>query len=348
MAFNTAFKNAKELQVGVAMDLSTVGAVATTFVQIETDSVSPPTFNDIKLDRRGGASSGIMSASTDGFVYGVGQSIEGSVSGLMTDTLFPVLMAAATGVTHATEWDIDGTVDTNLTFEHGDTSASGLTVSFAYNGVGGTGFDDCVTIPGCVITSLTLTADPNEDGGRMKFDLSYVSRTPLTVGATYATALPSSGAISAFTAEDYVFLSDYSTHTQVADADVLMKSFSFTIENPVVFGGFGGNATDGAPMTYIRSVPEMIVTANPVVKYDTNVAALWEAARGTGEGDQTASLTSPAFEIANHATLGGTRGISITDGVLTEMAWDEGDYLGVSLTIKAKGDATSSVFIKHA
>jgi hypothetical protein len=349
MAINASFFSSKELAVGVAVDLSTVGAGATAFTAIESDSVSPPTFNDIKIDRRGGSGSGIMTATTDMFHYGAGASIEGSVSGFLTDELFNILMPNSLGQIEATDvWSVDGTSKDNANFEHGATSALEKTLSFAYNGVGGTGFDDCIVIPGCVITSLTITGDPNEDGGRMKFDASWTSRTPVTIGAGYSTtAFSGAGTHSV----NYCFLGDYSDHVYIGGASfpVLLKSFSLSIENPVVFAGFGGSAVNGAPQTYVRSVPEMSITANPVVKYDVNVDNLWENVRGSAEGVQAETLASPAFEMADNATYtSGSRAIRITDGTVTEMAWDEGDYLGVSVSIKARGDDAVSFYVKHA
>jgi hypothetical protein len=347
MAIDANFFNSKELTVGVGLDDGNVGtAFAGTFTQIEAESVTFPTFNDIKIERRGGAGSGIMTATTDMFHYGKGATIEGSVSGYMTDELMAILVSNATGEAISSGvFTVDGTSTANHTFAHNATSALENTLTFAYNGVGGTGFDDCVKIAGCVITSLTLTADPNEDGGRMKFEANWISRTPIDIGSTYGTTASTMSAYSA----NYVFLSDYNVHNQIADTDVLIKSFSLTVENPVIFAGFGGNATDGAPQTYIRSVPEMIITANPVVKYDTNVNALWEKVRGSGDGIQAETLTSPAFEMSNHATpASGTRAISITDGTVTEMAWDEGEYLGVSVSIKARGDSSTSFYLKHS
>ena len=340
MAINAVFNSSKELSVGVGLDASNVGsAFAGTYTHIESDSVSPPTFNDVRVERRGGATSGIMTSTADHFVYTPGATIEGSVSGFLTDELHAILIPAVTGVAiSSSAYTVDGTTTSNVTFEHNETSALNKTLTFAYNGVGGTGFEDCVAIPGCVVTSLTLTGDPNEDGGRMKFEASWISRTPVAANAYSTTALTMGSYSTA-----YVFLSDYSVHSQVGDADVLLKSLSFTIENPVVFGGFGGNATDGAPMTYIRSVPGFVVTANPVIKYDTNVDGLWDLARAA------TTLASPAFEISDHAVpASGDRAISITDGIITEIGWDEGDYLGLNVTIKGTGDTSSSLYIRHA
>ena len=340
---NAVFFSSKELSVGVGLDASTVGGIfAGTFTSIESDSVTPPTFNDIKIERRGGSGSGTMTATTDMFHYGLGATIEGSVSGYLTDELMIILMKNITGIDNATIWSFDGTSTSNVQFEHGSTSDESKTLTFAYNGEGT--FDDCVKISGCVITSLTITGDPNEDGGRMKFDASWISRNPVAIASTYGTTA-TMGAFST----NYVFLGDYLSHCAIANVDVLLKSYSITIENPVIFAGWGGSAVDGAPQTYVRSIPEFSVVVNPVVKYDTNVDALWEHARGSGEGIQAETLTSPAFEMANNATYGsGSRAVRITDGTITEISWDEGDYLGLNVSIKARGDDAVSFYTKHA
>ena len=346
MAIAPAFFSSKELSVGVGIDASNVGTTASSFENIEVDSVTFPTFNDVKIERRSGSGSGIMTATTDMFHWGKGATIEGSVSGYLTDELVPLLISNVTGVAVSSNaWTVDGTSTSNFNFEHGDSSPlSTKTLTFAYNGVGSS-TDDCVKVPGCVITSLTLSGDPNDDGGRMKFDASWTSRTPIAIGSTYASSATSLGAFS----ENYCYLSDYHLQSQIANADVLLKSFSLTIDNPVTFGGFGGVATDGTPQTYVRSVPGIVVTANPVVKYDANVAALWEKFRGSDDGVQAETLAAPAFEITDNDTpASGSRAISIADATVTEMAWDEGDYLGVSVTLVARGDTSTSFYLKHA
>tara|TARA_R100000808_G_scaffold6966_1_gene20448 strand:+ start:604 stop:1650 length:1047 start_codon:yes stop_codon:yes gene_type:complete len=348
MAIDANFYSSKELKVGIGLDASNVGTVfAGTFTAIETDSVAMPTFNDIKVERRSGAGSGIMTATTDMFHYGKGASIEGSVSGYLTDELVDILFPNVLGVAESSHtYTVNGTSKENLTFQHNATSALQNTVTFAYQKAGDS-LDDSLTVAGCVITSLTITGDPNDDGGRMKFDLSWISRTPKAIGNTQVT----SNVTMADLSSNYVFLGDYKNHCKIDNADVLLKSFSMTIENPVVFGGFGGNATDGAPQTYIRSIPEMSITVNPVIKYDTNVDQLWEDLRGSGDGVQAETLTSPAFEMSDHATYddaSATRSIRITDGTVTDLSWEEGEYLGLNVTIKARGDSAVSFYLKHS
>tara|TARA_R110000744_G_scaffold379858_1_gene498964 strand:+ start:615 stop:1637 length:1023 start_codon:yes stop_codon:yes gene_type:complete len=336
------FFSSKELTVGVGLDATTVGTkFAGTFTQIESEGVSFPTFDDMVVERRGGAGSGIMTASTDIFKYNLGSAIEVSVSGYMTDELFPILTSNALGTAYSNNvLTIANAVVANTKFEHGATSALQNTLSFAFNGVGGTGFEDCVVVAGCVITSLELTADPNEDGGRMKFSLTATSRTPLVGDATYSATASTMSAYSTA----YTFLGDFDNHIKVHNADAILKSFAMTIENPVVYAGTGGSGVDGAPQTYIRSVPEMSVMLNPVIKYDTAFDGLWDLSRSS------TSLTSPAFSMSDHATYDhadATRTILATDATIEELAWDEGDYLGLSVSMKVRGDADPSLYFKY-
>lgn len=299
----SAFYTPKELEVGVASDDTNVGTAASSgWKAIEVETVAMPTFSDVKIERKAGSGSGIMVSETDMWRYGKGATIEGSLSGYLTDTLMNLFMPCVL----SQAWDTSGdpakvinvatTSSSNKMFAHAATNPT--TLSFAYNGIGGS-LEDCVIFSGCVITSFSMNADPNEDGGRMKFDLTWVTRTPKAIGSTFGT---SAASLTAFAATDYVFLGDYKTHTKIDNTAVMLKSFAMTIENPVTFLGMGGNAAEGTPQQYVRSLPEMNITVNPIIKYDGDVDHLWDDFRGSGEGAQTATLAAPAFEMSNHAT----------------------------------------------
>ena len=334
---NTDFFSPKELSVGVAVDATNVGTAASTVQLIEADSVSFPSFNDTIVERRANSGSGLMVATGDINSFNLGNNIEFSVSGYLTDTLMAVLLPNALSQGFASdELIVDGTTSARKEFEHGDAVTAGmLGLTFAFSG--GTGFADCVVVSGCVCTSFSMSADPNEDGGRMKFDASYTSRTP--VSTTWAT---SGGTLTALSS-DYIFLGDYSSHVQVAGTDVVMKSFAMTIENPVTFSGFGGNGVDGAPQQYLRSIPEMNITLNPVLKYDTNLAGLWAKSRTMAD---VGNFEMSDNAVHDHASA--TRTIHAEACTVQSIGWDEGDYLGLSLELKVRGDAAESFYVKHA
>ena len=156
--------------------------------------MTAPTFSDIVQERRGGAGSGIFTEETDFFRYTPGSMIECSVSGLLTDEIFRLLFQLSIGTAFSTHViDINNNA-TNLKFEHGASATAVNTLSIAYNGAVG---NDNIVIPGCVVTSLTISGDPNEDGGRMTFEMTAQSRTPVAATDFTGTAVAGSDSYSA-------------------------------------------------------------------------------------------------------------------------------------------------------
>ena len=338
---NSSFFNSKELNVALKLDDTTVGNAASGasgWTMVETESASMPTFNDLIHERRAGAGTGIFIEETDFFRYTPGSMIECSISGLLTDEIFKLLIQLGLGSAFSTNViSIDNNA-TNVTFEHGSSIAANKSLSIAYNGAVG---EDNLVIPGCVVTSLTISGDPNEDGGRMRFDMSAQSRTPVAANAFTGTPIAGSDSYSS----NYTFLGDFSDHTWLMNCEVLMKSFSMTIENPVTFAGYGGSGGTGAPQSYIRSIPEMVITINPIVKYDTNLDGLWDIMRASAA---SASLDEPAFEMADNATYSsGDRGLRVTNARLDSLSWDEGDYLGLNVGLKLVGGTSPDFYIKY-
>ena len=343
MAIDTKFYTSKELQIGVAIDSSTVGTAASSFTAIEAESITLPTLNDYMEERRGGAASGTFVSEADLFKYENGSVHEVSASGFMTDELQAILMPNAFGQGFAGNPDaIALTVannQVNKTFTHNETAAADKTLSFAINGVGDTGgdpaeFNDCIILSGCVITSLTLNWDANEDGGRIKFDLTAQTRTKTSAYDTAA----SIGVYST----NYCYGTKYNSTWKLMDADVFYKTWSLAIENPVSFLGSSGSAAtslvDGEPQTYIRSVPEMNITFSSVVKYDTNLDSLWTTARGTGTNATNASTNGVLITDNSNNFI-----INIEKCSIEEIAFDEGDFLGLSTTLKARSSSGTNI-----
>ena len=338
MAIDTKFFTPKELQIGVAIDSSTVGTAASSFTAMEVESVSLPTLNDFMEERRGGATSGTFVSEADLFKYEEGSVHEVSASGFMTDELQAILMPNAFGQGFVGDPDaIALTVannQVNKTFAHNESAGADKTLSFAINGVGDSGFNDCIILAGCVITSLTLNWDANEDGGRIKFDLTAQTRTKTS---SYSTAA-SIGAYSL----NYCYGTKYNSTWKLMDADVFYKTWSLAIENPVSFLGSSGSAAtslvDGEPQTYIRSVPEMNISFSSVVKYDTNLDSLWTTARGTGTSATNSSTNGVLITDDSNNFI-----INIEKCSIEEIAFDEGDFLGLSTTLKARSSSGTNI-----
>lgn len=341
MATDAKFWTGKELEVGVGLDATNVGTIfAGTYTAIETDSVSFPSIGDYKEERRGGAASGKFVSEADLFVYEPGSIHEISVSGFMTEQLQLILLPNAFGQAFTGDPDAIAVAveaasagGTNTTFAQHATSSLDKTLSFAFNGVGESGFNDCIKLAGCVITSLTLSWDANEDGGRIKFDLTASTRCPSESFTTAATI----GAYST----DYCYGTSYNSAYQLMDHECFFKSWSLNIDNPVSFlGGSDAAATSvaGEPQTYVRSVPEMAVTFSSVVKYDTALDELWARSRATGTGATNDSTKAVFIDSSDDS-----KQIHIEKASIEEISWDEGDFLGLSTTLKARNSGGTNV-----
>ena len=339
MAIDTKFYTSKELQVGIGIDNNYVGTVATTFQAVETDSVSLPTLNDYYEERRGGATSGTFTNEADLFRYEPGAIHEISVSGFMTDELQAILLPNALGQAYTGTPDAialtTANVLVNKQFEHGAAAGADKTISFAINGVGETGFADCIKLFGCVITSLTLSWDANEDGGRIKFDLTAQTRCKTT---SYAEAQ----SIQSYSL-NYCYGTKFLDTWKLWDSEVFYKSWSLTIENPVTYMGSSDTAAssldDGEPQAYIRSVPEMGISFSSVVKYDTELDGMWADSRLTG-----ANATNDSTNAVLITDTAGNFKINIEKASIEEISWDEGEFLGLSTTLKARSSSGTNVF----
>ena len=342
MASNTSFFTGKELQVGVAIDATNVGTAASSFTAIEADSISFPSFGDYAEEGRGGAQSGRFIHEDDLFKHEAGSIHEVSCSGFLTTELQALLMPNATGIAFVGDPDaitivkeaaVTGGV--NATFGHHDSAAANLTLSFAFNGVGESGFTDSVILAGCVITSLTLSWDANDDGGRIKFALTASTRTKSTAFAAQATI----GAYST----NYCYGTQFDTEWKLMDVECFFKSWSLTVENPVSFLGGSDAVTTGAiagePQTYVRSVPEMAITFSSVVKYDISLDGLWAISRGTGAAATNASTNAVFLTDAASDYI-----IHMEKCSIEEIGWDEGDFLGLSTTLKARNNGGTNIF----
>ncbi len=341
MAVDTKFWTGKELEVGVGLDASNVGTIfAGTYTAMEVESVSFPSLGDYKEERRGGAASGKFVSEGDLFVYEPGSTHEISVSGYMTEELQLILMPNVFGQAFAGDPDTIAVAveassagGTNTTFVQNATSANHLTLSFAFNGVGESGFSDCIKLAGCVITSLTLSWDANDDGGRIKFDLTASTRCPSESYTTAATI----GAYST----NYCYGTSYNSAWKLMDVECFYKSWALTVENPVSFlGGSDATATStaGEPQTYVRSVPEMMVTFASVVKYDTGLDGLWAISRLSGTSATNGSTNAVFIDSSDDS-----KQIHIEKASIEEIAWDEGDFLGLATTIKARNSGGTNV-----
>mgnify|MGYP000551271966 CR=1 FL=1 len=336
MATNTSAFSPKEWRIGIKEEV-TVGTAPSSFLGIEFDSMSFPTINDLRILEKRSGSTGRVLNEDDLFYLEAGSVHEFSMSGILTTALLGTLVENAVGVAQGDNGDVsrDVSVATGhapVSFVHGLTgSGSHNTVAFQINGTSSP--NASYTLEGCIITSLTLSANASEEGGRFKFDLTAQTRSPFTSSAS------SQGTIAAYT-ENFLYLSDFTQDKTVYAQSVILDTFGLTVENPVIFQGnktSGGNA--GLPEGYQRAIPEFKALANCSVKFDENTNDFINSWRSQ-------SVATPkGLYLANHTnwTSATTFGIKMDNVIFSEQpSYDEGDYMKVNCVLQSVDDESDS------
>ena len=332
MAFNTSAFSPNEWVIGVAEE-TTVGNAITSYLGIEAESVSFPAVNDSIRNTEKRLSSGGRVVNEDDLInYEPGGVHEFSVSGILTTNLVATLVENAMGVETSSDIVLVDYNHNPTSFLHGaGSSGAHNTVAFCIEGPK-TGPNDSYTLKGCVITSLTLSANANEEGGRFKFDLTAQTRTPFSTTAV----AQSTNTVADYT-ENFINLGVFTEDKSVNATSVVLDSISLNIDNPVAFLGSG--TTTGIPEGYQRSIPGFTATADCVVKYDANTSdfpANWRA--------QTVA-TPKGLYLANNATFSSatTFGIKMDNVIISEQpSFDEGDYMKVGCKLLSVSDETDS------
>ena len=178
---------------------------------------------------------------------------------------------------------------------------------------------------GCLCTNFSITADAGTDGGLYKFNATISSgKNPVTnnaqtpAGTAFGTGLIS--LISATSADIYV---------GAVQAPVI-SSFDVAIDSPAVYTGF----TSTGYHSFARG-SEFTVTANATVKYDSVTRGLYNSLN-----TQTAAIEGNFFAIPQASN---NCGISIPDGILTDVAFNEGDAMMMDVSMQGVSDGSANI-----
>ena len=175
---------------------------------------------------------------------------------------------------------------------------------------------------GCVVTSFTINADAGTEGGRYKWSATLQSgKTPDLA----STAAAGSAAYANTTGTTLASASG----VKVFALDAVLNSFTTTIDYPAVFTGITSTGYE-----VVSRGAECSVTHECQVKYDGNTKGLVNSF-----DTQTAALAENMFIITNN----GKFGIDTANGVLTNVAYSEGDIMMLDASIKAVDDGTDAL-----
>ena len=118
---------------------------------------------------------------------------------------------------------------------------------------------------------------------------------------------------------------------KVYNTDAVLNSFTTTIDYPAVFSG----VTSTGYATVARSA-KCSVTHECQVKYDGNTKSLISSF-----DTQSAAMAENTFIVVNN----GKFGVDTANGVLTNVAYSEGDIMMLDVSIEAVDDGTDALLI---
>ena len=318
----------KEFKCFIISDATNAGSTgihSSNMLQLDVDSVSYPSLNVTQaLDVRSGVGNTLKDE--DFFQDNKMRVVELGLAGTLHDDVgHRLLMANICGAAQAD--------DTNQTIASGHkivaqkygaavtNNASSLTVVIQPSDVSNqTGLE----FPGMVVTNFSISADAGTEGGRYKFsatlqsgkvpDLASTAAAGSTVYAnTTGTTLASASGVKVFA------------------LDAVLNSFTTTIDYPAVFSGITSTGYE-----VVSRGAECAVTHDCQIKYDGNTKGLVNSF-----DTQTAALAENMFIVTNN----GKFGIDTANGVLTNVAYSEGDIMMLDVSIKAVDDGTDDLLI---
>tara|TARA_Y100000593_G_scaffold72764_1_gene133690 strand:+ start:431 stop:1432 length:1002 start_codon:yes stop_codon:yes gene_type:complete len=318
-------KEFKCFVISDATNAGTSGIHSSNMYQLDVDSVSYPSLNVLQaVDVRSGV--GATLKDEDFFQDNKMRVVELSLSGTLHDDVgHRMLLANICGAAQAD--------DTNQTIASGHkivaqkygaavtNNASSLTVVIQPSDVSNqTGLE----FPGMVVTNFSISADAGTEGGRYKFSATLQSGK---VPDLASTAAAGSNVYANTTTTTLASASG----VKVFALDAVLNSFTTTIDYPAVFTGITSTGYE-----VVSRGAECSVTHDCQIKYDGNTKGLVNSF-----DTQTAALAENMFIITNN----GNFGIDTANGVLTNVAYSEGDIMMLDVSIKAVDDGTDELLL---
>lgn len=320
----------KEFQVWIASDNTTAGTsglAASGMNLLDVDSVGFPSLNPNQvIDVRNGT--GRTFKDEDFFQDNVLRVTEVSLAGTLHNDAGHKLLAQniCNDVTADISVASGFTASSQKYGNAVDNAASSLTV--VIKSPEHTDAQSLV-MPGMVVTNFSVSAEAGTEGGRYKFSATLQSGKKPTLNEA-TTAAGATGYVNT----DIPLLSNGSS-LKVFNTDVIMNSFTATIESPAVFTGVTSSGYD-----VVSRGAEISVTADTQVKYDGNTKQfVSDFDSQTGTTLATSIGNGNMFTIVNNNAFG----VDIQNGIFTNVAYSEGDVMMLDCSIKAVDDGTDAL-----
>ena len=334
MAINTAAFSPKQFQVLIA-EQDAFGTIeadgGNPYHALDVDSVGTPSLNPTQvLDVRTGS----RVLQKEDFFQDVKTSVkEISVSGTATTNALDMLLENIMG-------EAEGSASGVYTFASNagvqsvgktDSSQAGTLLSVV---IKSPLTDTDLSFKDCVVTSLTLNGDVGTEGGRVKFSATLQTGSVVEDLSDESTTVDTS-----FGASENYFMSSWSdtSYRKIYGVDdLVMSTFSLTLENPATFSGISSTGYE-----VVSRAGEFSATLDVSVKYDVNTEPLMASFNNQTQDGSTAAQ---ATLLNNDSSLNdGAFGISIPKSFLTNVAFNEGDVMMMDVSVKAVGDGSNAL-----
>ena len=180
-----------------------------------------------------------------------------------------------------------------------------------------------IVLTGCMVTNFVLSADMGTDGGLYKWSATISTgvqpafqNTEVEDGTVYGTEL--------------ISLANIGTPSIYSVTDAVLSSFSLSIDAPAVYAGIGSTGY----AAFARG-QEISLEGSAQVKYDAATRDLVEDFGLTGAVDVAGAFDIPQSTAAKCS-------ISMSSGVLTNVALSEGDIMMMDITIKGLSNGSGN------
>jgi len=314
----------KEFTCWIISDATNAGASgihASNMHQLDVDSVSYPSLNVVQtLDVRNGV--GRTFKDEDFFQDNNLRVVELGLSGtLHNDTGHNLLLQNICNDVSGDAAVASGHTGTSQKYGAAVTNAaSSLTVVIKSSDHSN---QTSLEFAGCVVTNFSVSADAGTEGGRYKWSAT------LQTGKTPDLAEASTACGNNVYANTTIPVLSNGSGIKVFNTDAVLNNFTCTIDHPAVFTGL---STTGYEV--VSRGAECAVTVDTQVKYDGNTKGFVNSF-----DTQTAALSGDMFVIVNNNAYG----IDVQNGVLTNVAYSEGDIMMLDCSIKSADDGTDAL-----
>ena len=184
-----------------------------------------------------------------------------------------------------------------------------------------------IILVGCLVTSFTLSADMGTDGGQYKFSATISSgRIPQLSNTQTAAGTAYSGT--------HVDMSGIDVdEVKVMSVNPVLSAFSLTVDSPAIYTG----VAEGVGYNSFGRAAEIAITSTATVKYDSVTRPLINTfAGGTNQEHDAADC----FTI--NQTTDAVTSILMPCGVMTDVAFNEGDAMMLDVEMKALSDGSTA------